>query len=258
MNTVKISVITVAFQAAGTIRDTLESVAGQDYKMVEHIVIDGGSTDQTMEIVKSSLQEGGIAISEPDDGLYHAMNKGVSMATGDVVGFLNSDDIYQDNTVLSAIAAAFSDPSVDAVYGDLVYFSDDAPTQDRRYYSSRSFSKTSLRGGWMPAHPTLYVRRSTFAKAGLFRTDYSIAADFEFCVRLFSRPDLRSTYLPRIMVRMRMGGLSTQGWRSKVVIAAEIRRALRENGLRPSWIGILGRYLHKGAGSAVDSLLRKN
>lgn len=256
MNGVTISVITVSYNSAATIRDTLRSVAEQDYDHVEHIVVDGGSTDETMAIVDSGLRSGGRAISEPDKGLYDAMNKGVAMATGDVIGFLNSDDVYRDPFVVSAIADAFADPLVDAVYGDLVYFSNDRPTQDVRRYSSSAFNPARLQGGWMPAHPTLYVRSSTFAKAGPFRTDYRIASDFEFCVRLFSLPGLRSKYLPQIMVRMRMGGLSTQGFRSKVIIASEILRALRENGLSPSWTGMVGRYIRKGVQGALGFISR--
>ena len=256
MDGITISVITVAFHSEATIRETLESVTAQDYDRVEHIVVDGGSSDNTMEIVNAHLRKGGIVISEPDHGLYEAMNKGVSLATGDIVGFLNSDDLFQDQSVLSSVAEAFADPSVSAVYGDLIYFSDDCPSEIKRRYSSANFVAGQLTSGWMPAHPTLYVRRSTFLEAGPFRTNYRIAADFEFCVRLFSLPDLKARYLPRIMVRMRTGGLSTRGLRSKLIIASEINRALKENGRNPSWTGVLGRYTRKGMEGVAGYLRR--
>lgn len=241
-----ISVVTVAYRAAATIGETLRSVARQVYPNVQHVVVDGASPDETMEIVGRGLRAGGIAVSEPDRGLYDAMNKGLALATGDIIGFLNADDVYADERVLADVAAAFADPALEIVYGDLVFFSDDAPGRTLRRYSSRRFTPGRLAGGWMPAHPTLYMRRSVFDAVGALRTDYRIAADFEHCVRIFSDPARRSRYLPRVMVRMRAGGLSTRGLGSTVTIGREIVRALRENGRRVSWLGMAGRYAEKG------------
>lgn len=251
--TVRISVVTVAYRSASTIGETLRSVAAQEYPHVEHIVIDGASPDNTMDIVERELRAGGSAVSEPDEGLYDAMNKGFQRSNGDILGILNADDVYADDAVLAEVAEVFEDPAIDIVYGDLVYFSDGDPDRIVRRYSSQGFTPDRLEAGWMPAHPTLYMRRSLLDAVGPLRTDYRIAADFEHCVRIFSHPDVRALYLPRVMVRMRTGGLSTRGIGSTFTIGREIVRALHENGRRVSWLGMVGRYAEKG----IDALSRR-
>ena len=179
----KITVVTVCRNAAATIEDTIRSVVDQTYPDVEHIVIDGASTDGTQGIL--CKPESGITkwVSEPDEGIYDAMNKGIGMGSGDVVGFLNADDIYAHPEVLAEVAQALEDESIQAVYGDIVFVRDDLQTIVR-YYRSHGFTASKLAWGWMPPHPSLFLKKQVFEKYGLFRTDYRIAADYELVTRI--------------------------------------------------------------------------
>jgi len=224
----KITVITVSFNAGKTIEATLKSVEGQDYSNVEHIVIDGASTDGTIDIIRK--RKPSCWVSEPDEGIYDAMNKGIAMATGDVIGILNSDDIYAHPGVLSRVAELFKKKDIDACFADLDFINSQGKVV-RRYSSSR-FKPERLAHGWMPAHPTLYVRKSLFSKVGLFRIDYEIAADYEWIIRAFSTHKASWCYVPELWVHMRLGGVSTQGLKSRWVLNREIVRACRENGIR--------------------------
>jgi glycosyltransferase involved in cell wall biosynthesis len=234
----KISVITVCRNAEQTIGDTLRSVQAQTYPDIEHVVVDGASTDGTVGILKSHCAD--IRwISESDKGIYDAMNKGIAMATGDVIGFLNADDVYAHEGVVGRINSIFSDHAIDACFADLQFINDDKKVV--RHYSSARFSPEQLRNGWMPAHPTLYVRKSFFDKVGRFRTDYKIAADYEWVVRAFSTYGASWKYISEVWVNMRMGGVSTQGIKSRWILNHEIVRACRDNGIRTS----IGRVLLK-------------
>ena len=241
----KISVITAAYNAEATIADTLRSVAMQDFPDSEHVVVDGASRDRTVAVVKPLLRPQDRLVSEPDRGIYDAMNKGVAQATGDVIGFLNADDMYADERCLTDIAAAFDDPTIDAVFGDIDFVHPSDPGRVVRRYSSRRFTPARLASGWMPAHPSLYLRRQVFEACGPMRIDYRIGADFEYCVRVFKNPAIRYRYLDRSLVRMRTGGASTRGLGSTVTINREILRALRENGVPVSWTGLLLKYFEK-------------
>lgn len=224
---VKISVITATYNCADTIAEAMRSVAEQTHPTVEHVVVDGASRDGTWELVQAHRTPSVVAHSEPDRGIYDALNKGIARSSGDIVGFLHADDLFADRGVLALVAEAFSDPEVDAVYGDLQYVRKDNPARVVRHWRSRPFTLGMLRRGWMPPHPTLYVRRSIYQRLGGFDTSYRVAADYEFILRLFSQPGLRAIYLPRVMVRMRVGGVSNRSLRNIARKSAEDWRALR-------------------------------
>lgn len=241
----KISLITVSFNSAGTIRDTIRSVQSQDYHNIEYIVVDGNSKDATLEIVQSA---GGVVdkwISEPDQGIYDAMNKGLKMATGDVVGIINSDDFYFNEQVVSKVAEAFSDQTVDAAFGDLVIVDPVDLRKVVRTYSSKSWYPDKFARGFMPAHPTFFVRRKYYEKYGLFKTDYKIAADYEMLIRLLYVHKLKYQYLPMTMVVMRKGGVSSRGLHSNVILNREIHKACKDNGIYTNYAMIYSKYIFK-------------
>jgi glycosyltransferase involved in cell wall biosynthesis len=242
----RFSIITVSYNSMATIGRTLDSVASQDWPAVEHLVIDGGSHDETLQIVKQRGTRVARLVSEPDDGIYDAMNKGVSLATGDVIAMLNADDYYADPEVLSRVARVFESNDVEAVFGDVTYFSADEPNHTVRRFNSGRFRPDRLSWGWMPAHPALFLRRTEFDRVGPFRTDLRIAGDFEFIIRVFAdgriaRP-VRWVYLPEVLTRMQTGGVSTRGLRSTLQLNREMIWALRSNGLPASWWRLLSRY----------------
>lgn len=230
----KISVITACYNSGSTLRDTMESVLRQTYHDIEYLIVDGASKDDTMEIVHEyeSRFEGRLRwISEPDKGIYDAMNKGLSMATGDVVGILNSDDFYSSDDILARVASEMSDESIDAVYGDIHFVDDDDLAKCVRYYSSRYFRRWQMRMGFMPAHPSFYCRRKVFEEYGVFDASYRISADFELLLRLIFIHRIRIKYLPLDFVTMRTGGASTSGFKSYKKGLQEHLRAYRENGV---------------------------
>ena len=226
----KISVITVAYNSATTIADTLRSVANQTYLDIEHLVIDGNSTDETIRVVEAHRHARLTLSSEPDKGIYDAMNKGLALASGEVVGFLNSDDFYAEASVLEKVANAFQDPAMDACYADLVYVSPDN-TRVVRYWKSKRFTKGDFAKGWCPAHPTFYVRKSVIERLGLFDQSYKLAADVEFMMRYLERGQVHAAYIPHVLVRMRLGGATNQSWKNIVQQNEEIFAALRKNGV---------------------------
>jgi len=227
----RISVITVTFNSAATLPDTLRSVAAQSHPTVDYIIIDGGSTDATLAVVRNCGTPIAALVSEPDRGIYDAMNKGLEMATGDVVGFLNSDDMYADAQVLERVAAAFRDPLVDIVYGDIVFVSQQDTTRVVRLWTSRPYTPGLCASGWMPPHPSLYVRRSIYERHGGYDLAFPAAADFEMALRLLDKASLKSVYLPHVQVRMRMGGQSTRSIRNIISGSREVSRACRKHGL---------------------------
>lgn len=238
----KISVVTVCYNAEASIEQTLRSVASQTHPDVEHIVIDGCSTDGTLGIIERHRSRLARVVSEPDQGIYDAMNKGVKLATGDIVALLNADDVYTDETVLAHIASVMENEGLDACFGDAAFFRPHDPDRCvRRYHSSR-FKPERIVSGWMPAHPTLFLRRHVYEKFGYFRTDYKIAGDFEFVARIFHGDTLRYRYLPEVLVHMRTGGVSTAGWKNTIRLNREVLRACRDNGLRTHMLSILSKY----------------
>ena len=244
-----ISLITATYNSGKTVEDTLRSVLAQTYKEIDYWVVDGGSKDDTMDIVRKyePLFGGRLHwISEPDRGIYDAMNKGISHSTGDVVGILNSDDHFTSNDVLERVAAEMqADNTLDAVYGDIHFIKDGAPDRIVRYYSSKPFRPFWLRFGFMPAHPSFYARREVFEKHGLYSLDYKIAADYDMMVRLFLKHRIKAKYMPMDFVTMLMGGLSTKGVRSRVVLVSEDVKACLTYGFYTNHFMISLKFLYK-------------
>ena len=228
---IKISVITAVFNSEKTIAQAIESVLQQYYTAVESVVIDGGSRDATMPILEAYRTRLGKLISEPDAGIYDALNKGIRHATGDVLGFLHADDVFEDEGVLAKVAAAFDDPSIDAVYGDLVYVRHDNIRQIIRYWKSGSYDQAALARGWMPPHPTFYVRRSVYERLGGFDPRYRIAADYDIILRFLAVGKIRAAYIPEVLVRMRTGGISNRSLRTFFRKSMEDYQVLRRNNL---------------------------
>lgn len=236
----RISIITVAFNAACTIANTLESVAVQKHIDIEHIVVDGASTDGTIEVIKCFGKHVAKLISEPDEGLYDAMNKGLDWATGDVVGFLNADDFYANDTVLSKVAESFSNNTIDACYSDLVYVDQQDTDKVVRYWKSCNYRAGLFEHGWVPPHPTFFVRRSVYKRLGGFNLDFRLAADFELMIRFLAVHQICSIHIPRILVKMRIGGKTNQSITNIILQNKEILEILKQYGLHVSLIRFLG------------------
>lgn len=228
---IKISVITAVYNNRETISAALDSALRQSGVDIDLVVIDGGSTDGTLEVLRSYTGRLDVLVSEPDRGIYDALNKGIQRASGDVVGFLHSDDLFAGAGVLSRVAAAFADPEVGAVYGDLVYVRKDNPDQVVRYWRAGVFSRRRLRWGWMPPHPTLYVRRHVYEQHGLFDTSFRIAADYDFILRTLGQAGVGVRYIPEVLVKMRVGGASNRSLLNILRKSSEDLRALRRNGV---------------------------
>jgi len=228
---VKVSIITVCYNSAKTLEQTIQSVLAQDYPQIEYIVIDGASKDGTQDIIKKYQPSIAKTISEPDRGMYDAMNKGISMATGDVIGILNSDDVYMNSHVVTDLMAQMQKAHVDVAYADLILVDENNPEHILRYYDSGQFHPSRFQYGWMPAHPTVFVKKHIYDEVGLFKTDYQIAADYEMLIRILAVNKASYTYLPKSVVRMRAGGASTAGLSRNWILNTEIVRACKENGI---------------------------
>lgn len=227
----KVSVITAVFNRAETIEEAVRSIQRQCNVNIEHIVVDGASTDGTVEILERLSDDRTVLISEPDRGIYDALSKGLAMATGEVVGFMHSDDTFAHNHVLERVVALFHSTNAEAVFGDLDYVSRDNPHRVIRHWKAGEFTKAKLRRGWMPPHPTLYLRRGVIEQLGSFDTSYRIASDYDAILRYFGRGNVRPAYLPEVLVKMRMGGESNQSIRKLIRKSIEDYRALRSNGI---------------------------
>jgi Glycosyltransferases involved in cell wall biogenesis len=238
-----ISVITPVYNGASTIADCLKSIGSQT-QACEHIVVDGASNDNTLEVVKKFRHVARV-ISEPDKGIYDAMNKGIADATGDIVGVLNADDFYIDDQVLAKVADAFDAHPVDAVFADMVYVRPQNLDKIIRYYSGANFSLGKFAYGWMPPHPTFFVKRECYLKYGYFKVDYRIAADFELLARFMVKHRISYYYLPRVIIKMRTGGVSTRNFNSNLILNREVLRACKENGVATNMLKIYSKYLIK-------------
>jgi glycosyltransferase involved in cell wall biosynthesis len=231
----KISVITVTYNSAATVRDTIESVLSQKYQDYEYLVIDGGSKDNTVDIIKEYEPkfEGRMRwISEKDKGMYDGINKGIRMATGDVVGIINSDDFYHRTDIFDVIAKSFEENlGIQAIYGDVRFVNPDNLEKTVRYYSSKHWKPWRFRFGFMPAHPTFFTYKENFEKYGYYQYDYHIAADYELLIRHLYTNHVPAKYVPLDFMKMRTGGRSTNGWKANVLLNKEIVRACKENGI---------------------------
>lgn len=245
----KISIITVSFNSGKTVRDTIESVLSQSYQDYEYLIIDGGSKDDTINIVKEYLPrfDGRMKyVSELDRGLYDAINKGIHMATGDIVGIINSDDFYHRNDIFKIIDSAFeTDSNIQAVYGDVRFVNPDNLEKTVRYYSSASFKPSKFRWGWMPAHPSFFTYKVNFEKYGYYKIEYHIAADYELLIRFLYTHHLSAKYIPIDFMKMRTGGVSTSGIKSNVLLNREIVKACRENGIYTNMLMLFLKYFVK-------------
>ncbi|PMM14354.1 glycosyl transferase [Vibrio breoganii] len=226
----KVSIITVCYNSSATIEDTIKSVQSQTYEDIEYIIIDGGSSDSTNQIVSNYSDVVDIHISESDEGLYDAMNKGIKMATGDVVGILNSDDFFSSEESVAELISGFNSENIDAVYSDLVYVQENDTSKVTRFYSSKVYKKSLIKFGLMLPHPTFYAKRSVYNACGLYKTNYRVAADFELITRCVSKGIILNR-VPKITVKMREGGISSSGLMWRVHQNVEIVRACRENGI---------------------------
>ena len=244
----KISIITATYNSGRTVRDTIESVLRQTYTDFEYIIKDGGSKDDTLEIVKEYAPRFGDRlkmVSAPDQGIYDAMNIGLHMATGEVIGILNSDDFYTSDDALQTIAHAFAHYDIDATYGDIHFVNNDDLTKCVRYYSSAVFRRWMMRFGMMPAHPSFYCKRSVYEQLGAFDTSYRIAADFENLLRLIYVGNIKTKYISKDFVTMRTGGASTAGLSSRTQIMKDHLRAMKANGIYSNVFLLSLRYIYK-------------
>lgn len=241
----KISIITVVYNNAATIEHTIQSVLSQDYHAVEHVVVDGASTDGTLDIINRYRDRLGIVISEKDKGMYDAMNKGIRAATGDIIGILNSDDFFYDQHVLSKVAAAFqSDAQIQATIGDIIFVKNDNSTP-LRHYNAQKWRPSKFAWGYMPPHPSFFCKKELFHQYGYYKTDYKIGADYELLIRFLLVHKARYKYLPILTTKMRMGGKSTQNFKSIFTINKEIKRGLQENNISANYLKIYSKYFFK-------------
>jgi glycosyltransferase involved in cell wall biosynthesis len=239
---VKVSIITAVYNGAPEIGRTLDSVAEQDFKDIEHIVVDGGSRDATADIARARNHGAARVISEPDNGVYDAFNKGLRAATGDVIAFLNCADSYSYAAAVSNVMRELAADSIQAAFADVLIVGPEPKSRVVRRYSSRSFSPNKMSYGLMPAHPTLFVRREVYDAVGEYDPSYRIAGDYEWCLRAFALRNTTFRYIPEALVRMPSGGLSNRGWRSKWEITREMLRACRQNGIGTGWAKLCLRF----------------
>lgn len=241
----KISIITVVYNGEKTIRDTLESVLTQTHPDVEYIIIDGNSGDSTLQIIQSYGDRIHRVVSEPDKGIYDAMNKGIEMATGEVVGLLNADDLYASPEVLADVARTFTGTQADAVYGDLVYVAQDDMTQIRRTWKAGTYRVGSFLWGWMPPHPAFFLKKEKYLKYGNFRLDMRSAADYELMLRMIHKNGIQLSYIQKTLVRMRVGGVSNSTLKNRWIANRNDLRAWKVNGLQPYLFTVLLKPVRK-------------
>ncbi|MBF9024368.1 glycosyltransferase [Rhodobacterales bacterium HKCCD6035] len=225
----KVTIVTVCRNSADTIERCMKSVRSQTYTNIEHVIVDGASSDGTLDVVHKLATPDVVTVSEPDHGIYDAMNKGIRLATGDIVCFLNSDDVYSDRDVITDVVHQMASKNLDALLADICFVSKSGRVV--RNYSAKDFIPSKLRVGWMPPHPGMFVTRKKIFEAGLFEPSYKIAGDYEFCIKLFNLPELSWSYYSRRAVDMALGGVSTSGLKSQYVLNCEVYRACRQHGI---------------------------
>ena len=227
----KVSIVTPTYNSAKTIVDTILSVNKQDYANIEHIIIDGGSKDNTLELIRNTPNRVKKIISEPDKGIYDAMNKGVALATGDIVGILNSDDFYNSNDVIAKVVKTFQEGEYEGVYGDLEYVNARNTNRVVRYWESKAYKEGLFKKGWHPAHPTFFVKKEVYDKYGNFNLKYKIGADYEIMLRFIEKNRIKVAYIPETLVKMRVGGASNQSIKNIIKANIECYNAWKDNGL---------------------------
>jgi glycosyltransferase len=240
----KISIITATYNSAVTVADTIESVANQTYKNIEHLIIDGLSKDKTLDVVKSSKHNGPV-YSEKDKGIYDAMNKGIVKASGDVIGILNSDDFYASDDIIEQVAHLFATTNCDLLYGDLYFIDQNDTSKVKRKWISGNYKLKDFLYGWMPPHPTFFVRKEVYEKYGMFNMELGSAADYELMLRFMFKHKLKTSYLNKVMVLFRVGGASTKNLNNRVKANMNDRRAWVVNGLTPKWFTLHLKPLRK-------------
>jgi glycosyltransferase involved in cell wall biosynthesis len=241
----RVSLITVAYNAERHLRHCIESVLAQDHPEIEYIIVDGASTDGTLSLIRSYGDAIAKVVSEPDQGIYDAMNKGIRLATGDLIGLINADDFYAHAQVISQVVAAFAEHKTDTIFGDLVFVEEGDLDKVVRYYPGKGFHHRKMRRGIMPPHPTFFARRGMYEQYGYFDEHYRICADFDLMLRWFYHHEVSYQHLPTIMVKMRTGGASTKGLHSTRLINREILHSLRKNGIPSNLPLIYSKYLTK-------------
>jgi glycosyltransferase involved in cell wall biosynthesis len=244
----KVSIVTVTYNSAATIAGCIRSVNEQTYPDIEHLVIDGASTDNTLEIIGNTSNRISHLVSEPDKGIYDAMNKGIGLASGEIIGIMNSDDFFTTDEVVANIVSAFEKNKVDGVYGDICFVKPGNLNRVVRYYSARWFRPFLFRFGFMPPHPSVYFRRTCFQELGLYKNDYQIAADYELLIRFLKVNRLKTRYLNFCVVTMRTGGDSTRNLKSNWILNKEIVRGCRENGIYTNMAILTFKYVFKVSG----------
>lgn len=241
----KVSLITTCKNSAATIEDTIKSIASQTYLPIEYIIVDGVSTDGTLDIINKYKTAITKIISEEDKGIYFGINKGINLSTGDIVGNLNSDDFYPNSTVIADVVALFEKTGTDAVYGDLHYVDSRDTNKIIRNWKSGEYSEGLFLKGWMPPHPTFFVKRSVYQKYGLFNTDFTSAADYELMLRFIHKHKIKVAYLPKVLVKMRVGGKSNITIANRIKANMEDRRAWTVNNITPTYFTLLIKPLSK-------------
>ncbi|MCB9364229.1 MAG: glycosyltransferase [Flavobacteriales bacterium] len=241
----KVSIITVCYNSSKTIEDTIQSVVNQTYDNIEYIVIDGVSTDNTLEIINKYKSQITTIICEKDNGIYDAINKGIDLATGDIIANLNSDDFYIDNNVIADVVATFEKEKTDTLYGDLYYVDAVDTNKIVRYWKSKKYKEGLFLKGWMPPHPTFFVKKEVYQKFGLFDLQFKSAADYEIMLRFIHRFKASIAYLPRVVVKMRVGGVSNASLSNRIKANKEDRRAWEVNGLKPTAFTLILKPLSK-------------
>lgn len=241
----KLSIITVCYNSENTIESSINSVLSQDYQDIEYIIIDGNSMDNTTSIINKYRDKIAQFISEKDEGIYDAMNKGISMATGEVIGVLNSDDFYKNNTVISKVVNLFTSQNPDAIYGDLVYVSKENTKKITRWWKAGEYTEGMFLRGWMPPHPTFFVKKDIYHKYGGFNTKLKSAADYELMLRFIHKEKIKIAYLPEVLIKMRTGGKSNLSLINRIKANREDRLAWELNGLKPDKLTLLFKPLSK-------------
>ncbi|GAB3898577.1 glycosyltransferase family 2 protein [Larkinella knui] len=248
----KITIITVVFNGAATVRDSIESVLNQTYPDIEYIVIDGNSTDNTAEIVRSYGSRITRFVSEPDKGLYDAINKGIRLATGDIIGLINADDFYHHNQVVEKVVQRFKATNCDAVYGDVIYVNPENTEKVDRYWKVGEYKEGAFLWGWMPPHPTCFIRRSVYEELGNYTLELKSSSDYELLLRFIHKHKIKLSYLPEVLVTMRSGGMSNATLKHRWRANREDRQGWKLNGLRPYFFTLFLKPLRK-----IDQLLPK-